>query len=102
VLVGGESPAALRRAARLGDGWLGMRHTPKSAAARIAELRRMRAENQLSGPFSVTVGGEVSSARDLADWSAAGVDQVVVRPWTSSRTARAELADYCSTVLAGR
>ena len=31
VLVGGESGAALRRAATLGDGWIGMGHTPDSA-----------------------------------------------------------------------
>lgn len=27
IVFGGESPAALRRAARLGDGWIGLRHT---------------------------------------------------------------------------
>src|SRR5439155_172296 len=30
VLVGGESDRALERAARLGDGWIGMHHTPDS------------------------------------------------------------------------
>ena len=39
ILVGGESKAALRRAARLGDGWIGMGHTFESAAAQIAALR---------------------------------------------------------------
>ena len=40
ILVGGESKAALRRAARLGDGWLGMGHTFESAAAQIAHAAR--------------------------------------------------------------
>ena len=35
VLVGGESKAALRRAARDADGWIGMGHTFESAAAQI-------------------------------------------------------------------
>jgi probable F420-dependent oxidoreductase len=99
ILVGGESRPALRRAALLGDGWLGMGHTPRSAAARVAGLRQLRQANGLAGPFSVMVGGEIKSRQDLADWSAAGVDQVVVRPWTHSRTARAELADFCSAML---
>src|SRR5256714_10889599 len=30
VLVGGESPGALRRTARYGDGWIGLDHTPES------------------------------------------------------------------------
>ena len=34
ILVGGESKAALRRAARLGDGWIGMAHTLESAPRR--------------------------------------------------------------------
>ncbi len=33
ILVGGESGAALRRAARLGDGWIGMSHDFESGAA---------------------------------------------------------------------
>ena len=32
ILIGGESAPALRRAGRLGDGWIGMTHTPDSAA----------------------------------------------------------------------
>jgi probable F420-dependent oxidoreductase len=100
ILIGGEFRAALRRAALLGDGWLGMRHTPRSAAERVSELQRLRQANGIGGPFSVTVGGEVRSRQDLADWAAAGIDRVVVRPWTHSRTARAELADFCSAVLA--
>ena len=38
ILVGGESKAALRRAARLGDGWIGMGHTLESGgrADRVA------------------------------------------------------------------
>ena len=44
ILVGGESKAALRRAARLGDGWLGMGHTFETAAERDrAALRAARA-----------------------------------------------------------
>ena len=39
ILVGGESPAALRRAASH-DGWVGISHTVESAAAHVRDLAR--------------------------------------------------------------
>ena len=36
ILFGGESDAALRRVADIGQGWIGFNHTPASAAAVIA------------------------------------------------------------------
>ncbi|TVT06278.1 TIGR03619 family F420-dependent LLM class oxidoreductase [Amycolatopsis bartoniae] len=100
VLVGGESSAALLRAARLGDGWMGRGgHTPASAAGRIETLRLMRATaGRSEEPFHITVGGEVSTEDHLAAWGAAGVDRVVVAPWRSSRTALADLKDFAATI----
>jgi alkanesulfonate monooxygenase SsuD/methylene tetrahydromethanopterin reductase-like flavin-dependent oxidoreductase (luciferase family) len=40
IVVGGRSPAALRRAGRLGDGWLGVWVTPERFAANTAEVER--------------------------------------------------------------
>jgi probable F420-dependent oxidoreductase len=100
LLVGGESAPALRRAARLGDGWIGMRHTQASAAAKVTTLRRLRAEAG-RGPdgFTITVGGDVRDRSDLDAWAAAGVDRVVVQPWAGSRTAAADLRDFADAVL---
>src|SRR5262245_55465265 len=36
IVFGGESDAALRRAAALGDGWYGVGHTPDSARGQVA------------------------------------------------------------------
>ncbi len=54
ILVGGESGAALRRAARLGDGWIGMSHDLESGAAQIATLRTLL-EEQGRDPATVPV-----------------------------------------------
>jgi probable F420-dependent oxidoreductase len=42
VWVGGNSRAALRRAARLGDGWIPWELTPDDFAAAVTDARRMR------------------------------------------------------------
>lgn len=44
VYVGGVSEPALRRAARLGDGWLGAGNAPDEAAAVLARLDQLRGE----------------------------------------------------------
>ncbi|HEY3701045.1 MAG TPA: LLM class F420-dependent oxidoreductase [Acidimicrobiales bacterium] len=86
--VGGESDAALRRAARVGDGWVGMDHSLESVARPVATLRRLRREaGRESTRFEVTVGGPVATRDDLERWSEAGVDRLIVSPWTRSRQA---------------
>jgi probable F420-dependent oxidoreductase len=85
VIVGGESGAALRRAARAGDGWVGMDHTLESVAASIARLRALREEaGRADQPFEITVGGPVSSEDDIKRWEDAGVDRLICSPWRRS------------------
>lgn len=97
VLIGGESDAALERAARRGDGWLGMEHTPASAAAVVERLRTRRAElGATSSPFTTTVLGEVATDGDVDAFAHAGVDRVIVVPWRSSRTAVDDLAVFAA------
>lgn len=98
VLIGGESDAALRRAARLGDGWIGMGADPERAASLIRRLRdHENAVGRSGGPCTVTVGalGPLSSERVEA-YRAIGVDRLIVSPWTrASEAARGleELAE---------
>jgi probable F420-dependent oxidoreductase len=88
ILVGGESDAALRRAARLGDGWLGIRHTFESAEAQIARLRALLAEHDRDGnDFQIVFIGEVGSRDDVARWEDLGVTRLIVAPWRRSREA---------------
>lgn len=75
ILVGGETPIALKRAARCGDGWYGMHHTPESAAERVKELRALR---ESDGPFEITVGCEsLPDAEALRRMRDAGVHRMV-------------------------
>jgi probable F420-dependent oxidoreductase len=76
IFIGGETPMALKRAACIGDGWMGLNHTPDSAAARVRELRAMHAGDK---PFEISVGPEfVPSVDDIRRFSAAGVDRIVL------------------------
>ncbi len=100
ILVGGESPAALRRAARHGDGWLGMGHTLESAARPIETLRRLLAENgRDAAGFEICLGGAVESADDALRWESLGVTRMLISPWKRSREAVAGLHRFADLVL---
>lgn len=88
IVIGGESDRALRRAARVGDGWIGMSHTPDSVTAQVAKLRAYEAEaGRAEGSVAVTVMGTVETPSDVERWREAGVDRLIVVPWTRSRDA---------------
>ena len=88
LLIGGESDAALRRAARTADGWIGMAHTLDSARQPIARLHELREEYGRAGePFDVCLGGPVTERDDVERWEDAGVTRMIVSPWRRSREA---------------
>jgi probable F420-dependent oxidoreductase len=98
IHVGGESPAALRRAARY-EGWYGLAHTAGSVAARVATLRALRRElGRESLPFEVTVSGREESRDEIEALAAAGVDRLVVSPWARSRECADGLRRYAERV----
>jgi probable F420-dependent oxidoreductase len=101
LLVGGESGAALRRAATLGDGWIGMGHSFESAAAQIARLRGLRADSpRADAPLQVCLGGRVGSRADLDRWEALGVTRLIVSPWRRSPEAVEALHRLADLVFA--
>lgn len=111
--VGGSSPAAVRRAALKGDGWLPQGDPRDRLPAQIDRIRRLRDEAGLDGPFVLgaiaeplyvgtpawdtgrrTLTGEPAAlAESLRAYRAMGVDQLQVR--FRSR-GRAELVDQIS------
>jgi probable F420-dependent oxidoreductase len=88
ILVGGESAPALRRAARLGDGWMSMPHASLATVVpkleTLAELRDQFGRSDV--PFEVTIAAEgVPPLAEIPEWEAAGVDRLIVRPWVRTR-----------------
>ncbi len=87
IHVGGDSEPALRRAARLGDGWIGNRfYTADEADAVLARLRRHRAEAGREGAdFEITmalaVAPEPGVYRRFEDQ---GVTGVLCAPWMAA------------------
>jgi probable F420-dependent oxidoreductase len=97
IHVGGESGRALRRAGRLGDGFIGMSHTPDSAAEVVAGVNEHRAAaGRTDEPFEVTVGGACETEADVSAWEAAGVDRLIVSPWRRSAEALDAMATFAS------
>jgi probable F420-dependent oxidoreductase len=85
IHVGGEADAALSRAARSGDGWMGMMHDLASAAESIGKLRRMTEEaGRDPDGLEVSLGGRVEDAEDIERWAELGVDRLMVAPWKRS------------------
>ncbi|MWA03195.1 TIGR03619 family F420-dependent LLM class oxidoreductase [Actinomadura sp. LD22] len=87
VHVGGESAAALRRAAGMADGWIGMHHSPESVAPVLGALRQAEAAAGRRTRLTTTVAAHPGPGIDAAGWRATGVDRVLVSPWSRSSEA---------------
>ncbi|WP_328224706.1 LLM class F420-dependent oxidoreductase [Streptomyces sp. NBC_00310] len=105
VWVGGSSPAAVRRAAVRGDGWLPQGDPRDRLPAQIARLRRLREEAGVTAPLAVgaiteplyvgdpdwdvgrrtLTGRPEALAESLQAYGAMGVDQIQVRFRSRSR-----------------
>jgi probable F420-dependent oxidoreductase len=79
LVLGGNTPAALRRAATLGDAWFSS-GTPDFAHAveLVATIRDLRADLGLTAPYRCYVRVPAASPELLERYAAAGIDDVVV------------------------
>jgi probable F420-dependent oxidoreductase len=103
VLLSGETPIAIKRAARLGDGWIGAQHTVESAAARVKEFRALRGRDD---GFEITVSPLwVPSVDDARRFQEAGVHRLMISPamlMNGPRSLEASLDDlsrFAETVM---
>jgi probable F420-dependent oxidoreductase len=111
VWGGGASRAALRRVARLCDGWLGLVYTPAQLAPVLERLRALRAEAGREGaPFEALVGLAVRPTPEvLEEVAALGITGVISTPWllakedvSSLDAKRRTLERYARHVIAAR
>lgn len=94
IWIGGTAAPALRRAARLGDGWLGTGQTPEEAEGFLAELARLRAEAGRSElPFAAITPLVTPPEPDvLRRLEAQGSTGTVAYPFVYSLGPRSDLA----------
>ena len=80
IHVGGESGRAVRRAAEVGDGWIGMNHAAGDAAAAVARLRgAVAAAGRDPNSFEVTIQAVgVPDGAALAAYAESGIDRLLV------------------------
>ena len=103
IHVGGESEAALTRAARAGDGWLGLDHTLASVQPQLHRLAELRSQfGREDSPFQVTVGASPESPEQVEALARAGVTRLIVRPWRRTSEALAGLEAFAERFLPSR
>ena len=92
IIFGGESDAAMRRVARLGDGWYGYDLTPEDLGRRLNSLDAgLASTGRDRSQIQVIVGPNRHPVTEqtLYEYSAMGADQVVV-PMFASNLAKLE------------
>jgi probable F420-dependent oxidoreductase len=103
LLVGGTSPAALRRAALRADGWLGIAWVDRldldALARQVEELRRLRADAGATLKLHAAPehAGELPAA--LERLAPLALDEVIVEPpWALGIDAACETIAACASV----
>jgi len=84
IVIGGESPAALRRAVMMGNGWYGFGLTVEQTKQHVESLRRAEGQHRRPaelGDMEITVTPVgVFDKRSVEAYAAAGVHRLVVLP----------------------
>jgi probable F420-dependent oxidoreductase len=99
IHVGGDSDAALRRVARVGDGWIGMVHDVASFGAAVDRLSELAA----AGGRDLDTIQRTMMVRDpdeqaRGDWAAAGATRLIVAPWERTSGALRGLQRFANEV----
>jgi probable F420-dependent oxidoreductase len=87
IVVGGDAPASLRRAARFGSGWYPMNHSLENLPQSIARLAALCKEQGRGDVPEVTVHFPVQGPDDVKRYAEAGIGRVIVSPWKKSSEA---------------
>lgn len=88
-VFGGHSVAALKRAAKYGNGWLASEASPEEITPLIEQLHNLRGEFERADlPFEISCHLNEQPAADvIRAYEEAGVKRLVVRNWEKGRDA---------------
>lgn len=107
ILLGGETDLALKRAAKFGDGWIGVYSDPERAGALVAKLKQLRADaGRGAEPFDITITcPELPTVDQVKRYADAGVHRLTLAHllFTSDRsveTTMAQMQRFAETVIA--
>ena len=82
ILIGGHAKPALRRAARLGDGWISANSDFDSLRDMIGQLNEFRDEYESHADFEIhALDSNLRSIEDCERLASIGVTDVCVTPW---------------------
>jgi probable F420-dependent oxidoreductase len=99
--IGGDGPAALRRAATVGDGWIPMNHAFDEVPAKVALLAELRDRAGRPGRTEITLAVPVTDAADVERCAEAGIDRVFVKPWRRTSDALESIGRFAEQFLPG-
>jgi probable F420-dependent oxidoreductase len=99
--IGGDGPAALRRAATVGTGWMPMNHTLDDLGPSLDRLAELAARHGRVTPIEVTLhGGRLTSVDEVRRHEDAGVTRLLVSPWSRSSEALDGIRRFAADVVA--
>jgi probable F420-dependent oxidoreductase len=95
IVIGGAAPPALRRAARVGNGWYGFARTVAQTAPIVDELRRLRAEvGRADEPFEISLTTfEPITPELIAQAERAGIHRLILFPQVRADALEATVRD---------
>ncbi|MGH9213023.1 MAG: TIGR03619 family F420-dependent LLM class oxidoreductase [Acidimicrobiales bacterium] len=96
VLIGGHSERALQRAARIGDGWVGVQYARAELWPYLERLRELRAEHGTEGrPFEVVaaINDALPTPDVCAELVEMGVDTLITSAWLIQGKVNATLGE---------
>lgn len=94
IYFGGHSKAAMGRAAKVGDGWIGSGNTLEQLPGIMNSIYELRAQYKRSGPFETIIGMNETPSRELFEEMAElGVTSAVSYPFKYTLGERSSLID---------
>lgn len=101
IYIGGESQAALRRAAQLGDGYISMSRSLDELGRLAERLTKLCHEERPASAAPLRIHAyctTLTSPEDFRDLAKIGVESVVMTPWSDMRSPPPGLAERIQNI----